>query len=201
MPDPKESKPPTRRATTRARQRPRFALPVDHEQDAGVSERIEAFLDGRPPVRRNRRRQPRPETARRPTRPKKLDTRTDWDDALHHEDARVARYGRPASVLVVALGLGAGPLAERAAPGIGAAIRAAARETDRVARVGPGRFHVLLPETEDAEASAVADRIRAACGDTPVTIACASPARGQSLIDALALAVARVERGQGGPRT
>lgn len=134
-------------------------------------------------------------------RPKKLDTRTDWDDALHHEDARVARYGRPASVLVVALGLSVGPLAERAVPSIGNAIRAAARETDRVARVGPGRFHLLLPETEEAEANAVADRIRAACGETPIHLACASPSRGQSLIDALALAIARVDRGQGGQRT
>jgi hypothetical protein len=170
---------------------------VDHAEDAGVSERIEAFIDNRPPARRTRRRQPRPEAVRRPTRPARLDTRPDWDAALHHEDARVARYGRPASVLVVGLDLGTGAAAERAVPGLGIAIRAAARETDRVARVGPARFHILLPETEEAEASAVAERIRTACGGTPIHVAFASPTRGQTLLDSLALAVARVERAIG----
>lgn len=159
-----------------------------------MSERIEAFLDNRPPVRRTRRRQPRPDAVRRPSRPAKLDTRPDWDAALHHEDARVARYGRPASVLVVGLDLASGAAAERAVPGLGMAIRAAARETDRVARVGPARFHILLPETEEVEAGAVAERIRAACGETPIHVASASPTRGQTLVDSLALAVARVER-------
>jgi hypothetical protein len=200
VPDPSESPPPARRPAARARQRPRFSLPVDHAQDAGVSERIEAFIDGRPPVRRTKRRQPRPEAVRQPARPKKLDTRTDWDEALHHEDARVARYGRPASVLVVAIDGAPGPIAERAAPAVGTAIRAAARETDRVARTGPGRFHVLLPETEEAEASAVAERIRAACAQTPLHVAAASPGRGQSLIDALGLAVARIDRLQRGAK-
>lgn len=200
MPEPSESKPPTRQPTARVRQRPRFSLPVDHEQDAGVSERIEAFIDGRPPVRRTKRRQPKPEAARQATRPKKLDTRTDWDDALHHEDARVARYGRPASVLVIAIEGAPGPMAERAAPAVGSAIRRAARETDRVARTGPGRFHVLLPETEEAEATAVAERIRSACGETKLHVASASPTRGQTLIDALALAVARIDRLQRGDK-
>lgn len=167
---------------------------MDHAQDAGVSERIEAFIDGRPPVRRTKRRQPRPEAQRQPSRPKKLDTRTDWDDALHHEDARVARYGRPASVLVIAIDGAPGPLADRVAQAVGTAIRKAARETDRVARVGPGRFHVLLPETDEPEATAVAARITAACGDTRLHLVSASPSRGQTLIDALALAVARVDR-------
>jgi Diguanylate cyclase, GGDEF domain len=174
---------------------------VDHAEDAGVSERIEAFLDNRPSARQTRRRQPKPDAARRPTRPAKLDTRPDWDAALHHEDARVARYGRPASVLVVGLDVGSGIAAERAVPALAVAIRAAARETDRVARVGPARFHILLPETEEAEAGAVAERIRSACGETPMHVASASPARGQTLLDALALAVARVERaiGEGRP--
>jgi GGDEF domain-containing protein len=169
-------------------------LPVDHADDAGVSERIEAFLDNRPPARRTRRRQPRPEVARAPARPRKLDTRTDWDAALLHEDARVARYGRPVSVLVVGLDLASSGTPDHLAPAIGIAIRSAARETDRVARVGPGRFHILLPETEEAEAAAVAERIRMTCGDHPIHVASASPSRGQTLIDALALAIARVDR-------
>ncbi len=91
-------------------------------------------------------------------------------------------------------------MTERAAPAIATAIRKAARETDRVARIGPGRFHVLLPETEEGEAAAVAERIRAACGETPLHVAAASPSRGQTLIDALGLAIARIERLQRGAK-
>lgn len=143
-----------------------------------------------------------------------MDTRTDWDAALEHEDARVARYGRPACVLVVHLDVAAGAHAERADPKRAAAqradpervaatlalaIRAAARETDRVARVGPGRFHVLLPETDETEAAAIAERIRAACGEHPIHLASASPAQGRTLIDSLAVASARLERSMRGP--
>ncbi len=167
---------------------------MDHAEDDGVSERIEAFLDGRPKARRVRRRHLRPDLARLSQRPAQLDTRTDWEAALYHEDARVARYGRPASVLVVAIDTDSPQAGERVAPALGLAIRSAARETDRVARIGPMRFHVLLPETDEAEAAAVAERIRAACGETPIRLAAASPTRGQTLIDALALAVARVDR-------
>ena len=42
------------------------------------------------------------------------------------------------------------------------AIRHEARETDRAVRVSPTRFHVLLPETGEHEATRFADRLREA---------------------------------------
>ena len=92
-----------------------------------------------------------------------MDTRTDWDIALRHEDARVARYGRPAAVLAVRLRMLTTGAVDHYATRIGGAIRHQARETDRVTRFGPDRFHVLLPETLEAEASVLAERVRAAC--------------------------------------
>ena len=64
-----------------------------------------------------------------------LDTRTDWDRAVRHEDARVARYGRPASVLVVDVAMAANGGEDRFVARLGSAIRTQVRETDRVARV------------------------------------------------------------------
>ncbi|HYH92078.1 MAG TPA: diguanylate cyclase [Candidatus Saccharimonadales bacterium] len=130
-----------------------------------------------------------------------LDTRTDWDAALRLEDARLARYGRPASVLIVSLEPAGDGSEDRFAARVGEAIRAHARETDRVARVGPGRFHVLLPETVEAEASALAERVREACAemvagqpafDLEIRAVAASPARGGTLADALRRASLRL---------
>ena len=97
---------------------------------------IEAFLDGPPTTsRRTRRRPPRP--MRRSAdvrRPVPLDTRPDWDIALRHEDARVARYGRPASVIVIRLRLSPPGSEDRLASRVGEIVREHARETDRVTR-------------------------------------------------------------------
>jgi GGDEF domain-containing protein len=120
---------------------------------------------------------------------------------LRHEDARVARYGRPASVLIVDVTMTPPGGEDRWAGRLGAAIRAQARDTDRVARVGPATFHVLLPETDDREASALADRICRACRDVlpmppgpvaDVRTSAASPTGGGTLADALRLAQARL---------
>lgn len=186
--------PPTpRRATGGRAARPRFALPVDHH-DERTSERIEAFLEGPVPARRSRPRQPRPEAVRRPRRLVPLDTRTDWEAALLHEDARLSRYGRAASVLVVDIRLARPGAEDRLATEVGSVIRRLARETDRVARVSQTRFHVLLPETMEPEAIALAQRVQQACAasaavglDGPLTIATAvaSPPRGATLVEAL----------------
>lgn len=120
---------------------------------------------------------------------------------MRQEDARVARYGRPATVIVVELMLPANGAEERHIARVGTAIRAQARETDRVARVGPMRFHVLLPETDEPEGTALAERIARACRESlPTTIqseavvraAAASPAGGGTLVDALKVATARL---------
>jgi len=131
-----------------------------------------------------------------------MDTRADWDIAFRHEDARVARYGRPASVLAVRLCVGANDGIDRYASRIGGAIRQHARETDRVTRVGPDRFHVLLPETIEAEATVLAERVRAACvamipatpgSGVEIMVAAASTSGGHTLLEALRAAQARIE--------
>ena len=196
--------PPARRASKGSTRRPRFALPPDHleEQDGDrTSEHIEAFLDGPARARRTRRRHLRPEGVIRPRTAVPMDTRTDWERAMRYEDARVARYGRPASVVVIDVATAVAGGEDRHIGRIGAAIRAQARETDRVARVSPTRFHLLLPETDEREASALADRVARACRDVlpgrpdaspQVRAAVASPSGGGTLADALRLAQARL---------
>jgi hypothetical protein len=186
--DPNDSPTPPARPTTR-RQR-RFVMPDDHH-DARTSERIEAFLEGPARPHRHRRRT----GPRRPHRPIVFDTPAEWLVALRQEDDRIARYGRPATVLVVdftsrrsdiELDTFAEPIAD--------AIRHEARETDRVARVGRSRFTLLLRETEDIEATHLADRLGNACRDRlngdagalDLRIEAAGPTHGQPLEDALA---------------
>ena len=194
-------KPPTpRRSAGGGTRRARFALPAD-PHDERTSERIEAFLEGPVRERRSRPRSVRPEPIRRPRRIVPLDTRPDWEAALRHEDARVARYGRPASVLVIDIAV-ADPAAEdRIAARVGAVIREHARETDRVTRVSRTRFQLLLPETAQAEASGLADRVRRSCEawgthgpGLPGGIAAvaAAPSRGGTLADALQSALAEL---------
>lgn len=170
--------------------------------DERTTERIEAFLDGPSRARRARRRPVRSDGLQRPRPVVPLDTRTDWERALRHEDARIARYARPASVLIVDVALAPAGGEDRFAGRIGAAIRAEARETDRVARVGPARFHLLLPETDEGEASTLADRICRATRDAlpgppgravTVRAAVSSSADGGSLVDALGHAERRLE--------
>lgn len=182
-----------RRRAPRTGRRPRFVLPTEHH-DERVGEVIEAFLDG-PPERS------RPAPDRRGRTPLRsvprqipLDTRSDWDVALRHEDARMARYHRPASVLVLRLHAAHPGTEDLFAARVGRIIREHVRETDRVARAAADRFHVLLPETAAAEASALAERIRDACvqrirwldGDElGLRTAAAMPSPGETLLDAL----------------
>ena len=129
-----------------------------------------------------------------------MDTRTDWDLALRHEDARVARYGRPAAVMTVRLRMTTSRTADQYALRIGGAIRQQARETDRVTRAGPDRFHILLPETLETEATVLAERVRKACvalipgaPGIEIVVAAASTSSGGTLLDALRAVHARTE--------
>ena len=181
-------------------------LPADHV-DERAGEHIEAFLEG-PPIRARRparKRAPRPELLRPVRREIPLDTRPDWDAALRHEDARIARYGRHAAVLVVRLRMHRLETIERYAPRVAAIVRETARETDRVTRAAPDRFHVLMPETSEAEAATLAERVRETCLDLvpgrpgselEILAVAASPTRGQTLHDALRIA----QRGVADPR-
>ena len=131
-----------------------------------------------------------------------MDTRTDWDIALRHEDARVARYGRPAAILAVRLRMATNSVLDQYAPRIGGVIRQQARETDRVTRFGPDRFHVLLPETLEAEATVLAERVRTACvalipgaegSEVDVLVASVTHSGGGTLAEALRSVKDRLE--------
>jgi diguanylate cyclase (GGDEF)-like protein len=54
-------------------------------------------------------------------------------------------------------------VAERVLIGAGRTIAREVRSSDHVARIGPGRFGVLLPETNEVAAINCFERIRAAC--------------------------------------
>lgn len=131
-----------------------------------------------------------------------MDTRADWDIALRQEEARVARYGRPAAVLAVRLRVARNGTADQYAARVGGAIRQQARETDRVTRVGPDRFNVLLPETLEAEATVLAERVRVACvglmpgqpgSEVEILVAAASTSGGGTLVEALRNVQSRIE--------
>jgi hypothetical protein len=131
-----------------------------------------------------------------------MDTRADWDIALRHEEARVARYGRPAAVLAVRLRVPTSSVLDNYAQRVGEAIRQQARETDRVTRVSQDRFQVLLPETVEAEATVLADRVRTACialmpglpaSELEIVVAAASTSTGGTLHEALRTVHARTD--------
>jgi len=80
--------------------------------------------------------------------------------AFQHEAARHARYGRPASVVLIEL-RGQAPIGvhDRVARVVGDAIRAEARETDRAVRIDARSFRVLLPETGGRAARTLVERL------------------------------------------
>ena len=163
--------------------------------DHRVTEKIEKFLSG-PRSRRRTHGYTRMEPAQ--AAESALDTRTDFAAAIRREMARTERYGRPATVVAVEFALGATPAhggqIDGLAGSIGFTLRREARDTDRIARVAPNRFHVLLPETSEADALRYIDRARQACevwftgAALPVRlrIEAASAGRDRSLADALA---------------
>jgi hypothetical protein len=183
--------------STRRRRTPRFVLP-DDRHDERTAARIVAFLDGS--STRPRGRQPAIDDRDRPRPPHELDTRPDWNAALLHESARHARYGRPASVLLIDLAAGPdGASPERSARGFGDLLRVEVRETDRAVRVGPTSYRLLLTETSARAARHVATRLDRAFHDErrgqpseTLRIEIAAPARGESLEDALLAAERRL---------
>ncbi len=99
-----------------------------------------------------------------------VDGRLNWEVRLRDEDARFARYRRPASIVLVELDgierllsrLGPEAVA-RIVPPVGATLQRQARITDHVARIGEGRFAILLPETDEIQAINYVERVRAEC--------------------------------------
>jgi len=143
---------------TRPRRSRKFVLPDHHHdevEDDRTAEHIEAFLEG--PVAPPRRIAATEERVRHPI---ELDTRPDWMIAFRYEAARHARYGRPASVLLIELrGQVPAGVNDRVARVVGDAIRAEARETDRAVRLGARSFRILLPETGGRAAKTLVERL------------------------------------------
>jgi GGDEF domain-containing protein len=177
--------------------RPRkFVLPEHHhDTDQRTAGHIEAFIEGPTPPSRP------PRVAGRERRPLVLDTRQDWATAFRHEAARHARYGRPASVLLLGLsGSPPEPAVERIARTIGDVIRSEARETDRAVRTGRLAFRLLLPETGGRAARSLAERLERAYLAVPdgraegvaLSVDVATAPRNGRLEDALAEAEARI---------
>ncbi|MEA2544987.1 MAG: hypothetical protein QOI09_260 [Chloroflexota bacterium] len=93
-----------------------------------------------------------------------------WARWLAEEEARIRRYHRPATIVLVELS-GFDRLAERFGddaaqrliPPIAATMRRNARATDHLARLGPTRFGAILTETDEIRAINFLERVRSAC--------------------------------------
>jgi GGDEF domain-containing protein len=205
VPDPADPAAPL--TPPRPRRTRKFVLPEHHRDELAnerAAEHIEAFLDG--PAAAPRRRTPLIERDRRPL---EMDTRPDWNAAFALEGARHARYGRPASVLLIEVsGEPADQAVDVVARRLTDAIRAEARETDRAMRAGPLSFRILLPETGARAARSFADRLdRAFRGgredgrtdSVELGIEVGTASRTGTLEDAVADAAARLAQ-RSGPR-
>ena len=138
----------------------RFVLPED-QHDERTDARIEAFLHGTSRSRATKGGASALSELARPSR--ELDTRADWTAAFRHEASRHARYGRPASVLLLEIGRTPDSRsADAVAHELADLIRSAARASDRAVRTGPSSFRLLMPETNQGGARRVGARLEAA---------------------------------------
>ena len=187
--------------STRAR---RFALPDLADERAGES--IEAFLHGRGTKSAS----PAARASHSPTGAavalRAMPGRLEWNAAIDRETARGSRYERPAAVAILELRpLRSGAamdswLRVHTAP-VGQVLLRQSRASDVVARVGPTRFQVLLPETTAAAAGEFVNRVVGECQEQLRTLG--APVRVQAsfaastpelpLRDALSQAVRSIE--------
>ena len=96
--------------------------------------------------------------------------REEWNRIVADEDARVNRYRHPATVVIIELDgfdrlvADLGPEAgDRVLPALADTLSRNARGADHLARLGPTRFGILLPETDEIEAINYVERVREAC--------------------------------------
>lgn len=115
-----------------------------------------------------------------------ISNRQHFETLGHLEWARFQRYGRPLTLLLLDIdGLGLindriGHDAEdQVFEKVAALCKLCSRATDTVARVGPGEFAILLPETDEDAATVLAERLRHAvhngsdplrAGNEPVSV-------------------------------
>jgi diguanylate cyclase (GGDEF)-like protein len=131
-----------------------------------------------------------------------------WDRMIISEGARVRRYKRPATIVLVEIA-GLARLSEQWGPDVGArtlfvAARTLSREirtSDHIARIEPLRFGILLTETTEIAAINFVERARVACERelrvaseiVAVAFGWASPPSKGDLADAATVAARRLE--------
>ena len=136
-----------------------------------------------------------------------VDEAVDWERRVRLEGTRLTRYRRPVTVVLVELDgferlvarLGS-EAADRLIPAIAETLTRNGRATDYVARLGPSRFGVLMPETDEIQAINYAERIRAQCDrwlaagaiSTRVAIGWACPTPSSDLSAAIRIADERL---------
>jgi diguanylate cyclase (GGDEF)-like protein len=131
-----------------------------------------------------------------------------WARLVGHESARIRRYKRPATVVIlevvglVQLGqLWGADVAVETLIQVGATVTKQIRSSDAAARIGPAQFGVYLPETNEIDAINFVERCRAAVArdvgvaaeTITLAIGWAGPVDGD-LGAAVELAEARLER-------
>lgn len=129
-----------------------------------------------------------------------------WDRVISSEVARVSRYHRPATVVLVDVaGLDdfarawGTEVAERLFIQLARTMSVESRSSDHIARIDRTRFAILLTETDEIAAINFVERVRAACESllrapdlVRVGIGWASPAGSTDLRAAIDVAEARV---------
>jgi diguanylate cyclase (GGDEF)-like protein len=131
-----------------------------------------------------------------------------WDRLIISETARVRRYKRPATIVLVEIAglsrLGAlwGPdVAERTLISAARTLSQSIRTSDHIARIEPIRFGILLTETAEIAAINFVERARVSCERdlrvasevVGVAFGWASPPKSGDLADAVAVAQKRLE--------
>ena len=131
-----------------------------------------------------------------------------WDRLIISETARVRRYKRPATIVLVEIAgltrLAAlwGPdVAERTLISAARTLSQSIRTSDHIARIEPIRFGILLTETSEIAAINFVERARVSCERdlrvasevVGVAFGWASPPTSGDLADAVALAQKRLE--------
>ncbi len=111
----------------------------------------------------------------------------EWNRIVTDEDARIRRYARPTTVVLIEVdgldrlvGVIGHAAADRVLPAVADTLSRNARGSDHLARLGPARFGVLLPETGEVEAINYIERV--------LSIGWASPSAAVSLTEAVAAA-------------
>jgi GGDEF domain-containing protein len=173
-----------------------FVADIDGSAGGAIPRRIRADLDATPPMIRAAVRSDESDESDEADEPNASDESATWEGLIRDESARVRRFGRPVTVVLAQyLGLDGiaarlGPdAADRIAAEIERVLRAESRDTDRVVRLGPARFGVLMVETPEAHARAYVERARKASGQwfasaglSPrLAVGWASPGKGEDL--------------------